>query len=300
MSARLTRALVLAAAVSLPALAFAQTSQPLATVNGVPITEEDLKIAQDDIGSTMPRGDAAQTRKYLVDYLVDLRLLAQAAEKQKLAEGAEFARKLAYMRERALMEALMTKEGTTSVNDEKLKTFYDEAVKGLPKEEEARARHILVPTENEAKDIAARLKKGEDFAKLATELSKDPGSGKQGGDLGYFTKDRMVKEFADTAFALKTGEVSAPVKSQFGWHIIKLEDKRTKEPPKLDEVKEELSRYLVQKAQQDMILKLRSDAKIDLADEFKPKTAPAPAAPGATPGATPAPATPAPADKPKQ
>lgn len=296
MSARLSRALLLAAAISLPALAttfpaLAQTGKPLATVNGVPITEEDLKVAQDDIGSTVPRGDAAQSRKYMVDYLVDLRLLAQAAEKQKMGEGAEFARKVAYLRERALMEALMAKEGSAAVSDEKLKAFYDEAVKGLPKDEEVRARHILVPTENEAKDIAARIKKGEDFAKLASELSKDPGSGKEGGDLGYFTKDRMVKEFAETAFALKAGEVSAPVKSQFGWHVIKLEDRRAKEPPKLEDVKDELSRYLTQKAQQDMIVKLRADAKIDMAEEFKAKpAAPAPAAP----------ATPAPAEKPKQ
>jgi peptidyl-prolyl cis-trans isomerase C len=282
MSSRILRALVLTAAVSLPALALAQAKPPLASVNGSPITEEDLKVAQDDIGSTMPQGSDAQKRKYLVDYLVDLKLLAQSAEKQKMADGIEFARKVAYLRDRALMEALMAKEGAAAVNDEKIKAFYDEAVKGLPKDEEARARHILVPTENEAKDIAARIKKGEDFAKLATELSKDPGSGKQGGDLGYFTKDRMVKEFAETAFALKPGEVSAPVKSQFGWHIIKLEDRRAKEPPKLEDVKDELSRYLTQKAQQDMIVKLRADSKIDLADEFKPAApAPAPAAPAA-------------------
>ena len=294
MPIRPIRPLVVATCLILPVLAFAQQGKPLATVNGVPITEDDLKIAQEDIGATLPRGtDEAQKRKYVVDYLVDLKLLAQAAEKQKMAEGAEFAKKLAYLKDRALMEALMSKEGNAAVSDEKLKAFYDEAIKGLPQDEEARARHILVPTENEAKDIAARLKKGEDFAKLAAELSKDPGSGKQGGDLGYFTKDRMVKEFSEAAFALKPGEVSAPVKSQFGWHVIKLEDKRTKQPPKLEDVKDELTRYLQQKAQQDMILKLRSESKVELADEFKPKE---PAKAQDAPKAV----EPAPADKPKQ
>ena len=280
------KSFLFAAMMSVPALALAQTApKPLATVNGSTITEADLKVAEEDIGSTIPRGDEAQKRKYLVDYLVDLKLLAQAGEKQKLADKPEFARKLAYLRDRALMEGMMAQEAVGAVSEEKLKSFYDEAIKGLPKDEEARARHILVPTEEEAKKIAEKLKSGEDFAKLAMELSKDPGSGKEGGDLGYFTKERMVKEFSDAAFALKPGEVSAPVKSQFGWHVIKLEDKRVKPAPALADVKEELTRYLTQKAQQEMILKYRGEAKIELADEFKPAAAPA---------------APAPAEKPKQ
>ena len=280
------KSFLFAAMMSVPALALAQTApKPLATVNGSTITEADLKVAEEDIGSTIPRGDEAQKRKYLVDYLVDLKLLAQAGEKQKLADKPEFTRKLAYLRDRALMEGMMAQEAVGAVSEEKLKSFYDEAIKGLPKDEEARARHILVPTEEEAKKIAEKLKSGEDFAKLAMELSKDPGSGKEGGDLGYFTKERMVKEFSDAAFALKPGEVSAPVKSQFGWHVIKLEDKRVKPAPALADVKEELTRYLTQKAQQEMILKYRGEAKIELADEFKPAAAPA---------------APAPAEKPKQ
>lgn len=269
---------------------------PLATVNGQAITEDDLKIAMDDIGGTIPQGSDAQKRKYVLDYLVDLKILAQSAEKQKMGDNPEFARRMAYLRDRALMETVMGAEAKTAVDDAKIKAFYDEAIKGLPKEEEVRARHILVASEDEAKAAVAKLKAGADFAKLAEEISKDPGSGKQGGDLGFFPKDRMVKEFADAAFAMKPGEVSDPVKSQFGYHIIKLEERREKQPPAIADVKEELARYLTQKAQQEMILKLRSDAKVELADEFKPKPAPAPVTPGApaAPG-TPAPATPAPA-----
>lgn len=275
------RPFILALAITAPVLALAQTAKVAAKIDGITITEDDLKSAQDDIGGAMPQLDAAQKRKYVVDYLLDLKLLARAADKQKLGEGPDFARKLAYLKDRALMEALMTREGNAAVSDEKLKKFYEDAIKGLPPEEEAHARHILVPEEADAKKVVERLKAGEDFGKVAGEVSKDPGSGKEGGDLGWFTKDRMVKEFADAAFALKPGEVSAPVKSQFGWHIIKLEARRNKPAPALADVKDELSSYMQKKAQQDLILKLRSEAKIERFDaDGKPEA----------PAATPAPA----------
>jgi len=283
MSARLARSLALAAFIALPGLALAQEAKPLASIDGASITEEDLKIAQEDIGASLPNMNEEQKKKYLVDYLLDLKLLARAAEKQKLAEGPAFARKLGYLRDRALMEGLMAREAAGAVSDEKLQKFYDDAVKGLPLEEEAKARHILVPTEDEAKAVAGRLKAGEDFAKVAAAVSKDPGSGKDGGDLGWFTKDRMVKEFADAAFALKAGEVSAPVKSQFGWHIIKLEEKRNKPVPPLAEVKDELSRYMVQKAQQEMIVRLRGEAKIERSDAVKSDAEKGDAGKGAAP-----------------
>lgn len=261
----------------LASAALAQGAKPLATVDGVPITEEDLAMAREDIGTSLPNLADDQKKKYLIDYMLDLKLLARAAEKQKMAETPEFARKLAYLRDRALMEAMMAKEAAAATSGDKLQKFYDEALKGLPAEEEVRARHILVPEEAEAKKVVERLKAGEDFAKIAGELSKDPGSGKEGGDLGFFTKDRMVPEFAEAAFALKPGEVSAPVKTQFGWHVIKSEEKRTRPVPPLSEVKDELTRYMVQKSQQEMILKLRTEAKIDRLEA--PAAPAAPAAP---------------------
>lgn len=269
------RPLLLAAALAVPGLALAQAPQPAATIDGVPITEEDLKIARDDLGPSLQRMDEAQRQAYVIDYLIDLKLLARAAEKQKLDQEPQFARLLAHLRSRALMESLMEKAGAEGITGDKVQKFYEEAIKGLPPEEEAKARHILVQTEDEAKKALARVKGGEDFAKVAAELSKDPGSGKEGGDLGWFTKDRMVKEFADATFAMKAGELSAPVKSQFGWHVIKLEEKRTKPVPPLSDVKDELSRYLVQKAQQELVLKLRSEAKIERAQPAKPAEKPA-------------------------
>ena len=138
----------------------------------------------------------------------------------------DFKRKLAFLRNKLLMETLLQTEGKAAVTDEAMRKVYDEAVKQMASEKEVRARHILVETEDEAKAILAELKKGADFAELAKEKSKDPGAA-EGGDLGYFTKDQMVPEFAEVAFKLEKGQMSDPVKTQFGWHIIKVEDKRT-------------------------------------------------------------------------
>ncbi len=137
-------------------------------------------------------------------------------------------------------------------------------------EEEVRARHILVEKEEEAKAALARIRQGEDFAKVAAELSRDPGSGKEGGDLGYFTQDRMVPQFGKAAFEAKVGEVTEPVQTQFGWHIIKVEDKRARPLPKFEEVKSEIDGYLLRRAQQDMVLGLRRDLRVERLDTPRP------------------------------
>jgi peptidyl-prolyl cis-trans isomerase C len=149
-----------------------------------------------------------------------------------------------------------------------------------------------LPSEEEAKKALARVKGGEDFAKVATELSKDPSG--NGGDLGWFTKDRMVPEFSDAAFKLKEGEISEPVKTQFGWHIIKVEGVRTKSFPPFEQVKDQAARYVSQKAEQDAILQLHNAAKIELFDADGKPLPPATEAP-----TDPSKAAPAGADKPK-
>ncbi|MGB7079298.1 MAG: peptidylprolyl isomerase, partial [Xanthobacteraceae bacterium] len=149
-------------------------------------------------------------------------------------------------------------------------------------EEEVHARHILVPTEDEAKEIEAELKNGADFATLAKEKSKDPGAA-DGGDLGYFTKDQMVPEFSAAAFKLDKGQISDPVHTQFGWHIIKVEDKRIKPTPTFDELKTQLENYVAHKAQAELVASLRKDATIERLD--KPAATPPAAAPPANPSA---------------
>jgi peptidyl-prolyl cis-trans isomerase C len=245
-------AAILAAGLAAPAHA-----KVLATVNGTEVTDADVAAAADELGPSVAQSGSEDQ---LIDYVVDTRLVAKAAQDAKLDQDAEVKRKIELQKNRVMMEALLTKIGRDAVTPEALKKVYDEAAAKQKPEEEVKARHILVPTEEEAKTVVERLKKGEDFAKVAAELSKDPGS--KDGDLGWFTAERMVPEFSKAAFALKKDEISAPVKSQFGWHVIQVEDKRVKPFPPFDAVKDQIERFVSQKAQADYIMKLRADAKI--------------------------------------
>jgi peptidyl-prolyl cis-trans isomerase C len=249
--------LALAFAASIPA-----SAKVLARVDGVEITEEDVQVALDDLGPTLPQQiEGPQREAYVLDYLIDLRLVAKKAAADKMGEGAEVARRLAYYRDKVMMETLLGKVARDGATDAALKQVYDEAAAKQKTEEEISARHILLSTEDEAKAALKRVRGGEDFAKVADDVSKDPGS--KGGDLGWFTKDRMVPEFGDAAFKLKKGEISDPVKSQFGWHVIKLENRRQKSFPSFEEVKSQVAQYVAQKSQSDLIMKLREGAKIE-------------------------------------
>ena len=232
----LSFSLVLAAA----APAFAQQDKVVAKVDGIEITESELALAADDLGERTAQLPEDRKREELINFLVDLKLGAKAAKAAKIGESPEFAKRLAYSRDKLLLDDYLTSESKKAATQEAAKKLFDDTVKTLKPEEEVRARHILVPEEAQAKAALERLKKGEDFAKVAGELSKDPGSGKEGGDLGWFAKERMVPEFAEAAFKLEKGQLSEPVKSQFGWHVIKLEDKRTKPLPTFDEVKPQI------------------------------------------------------------
>jgi parvulin-like peptidyl-prolyl isomerase len=152
------------------------------------------------------------------------------------------------------------------------------AVKTL---EEVHARHVLVKTEDEAKAVLADIKKGTDFAEVAKAKSTEPGAAQSGGDLGYFTKEQMVPEFAEAAFKLDKGKVSEPVKTQFGWHIIKVEDKRKKPVPTFDQVKDQLETFVARKSQSDLVAKLRTTAKIEKTAAAAPAAPAAPATPAA-------------------
>jgi peptidyl-prolyl cis-trans isomerase C len=208
--------------------------------------------------------DAARD-KALLDYIIDLKLVTQKALSEKMDQTPDFQKKMIYYREKLLMEGYLGQVAKDSTTDAAMKATYDEAAKAQKPEIEIHALHILVPTEEEAKTVEKRLKAGEDFGKLADELSKDPGS--KGGDLGWFTKDRMVPEFADAAYKLEPGQVSDPVKTQFGWHVIKVLEKRTRPFPPMDQVKDQLERFVAQRAQSEAILKLREAAKITRTDE---------------------------------
>jgi peptidyl-prolyl cis-trans isomerase C len=293
-TAALAFALGLGAAFALAGPASADP-KVVAKVDGAPITEDDVADAMADIGPGLPQKlEGAARQKYVLDYLVDLKLAAKKAEADKLTSTPEFERKLTYFRDKLAMEQLLGSVAKAATTEDAERKAYEEAAKAEPPQQEIHARHILLPTEDEAKAALARVKGGEDFAKVATELSKDPSG--DGGDLGWFTKDRMVPEFSEAAFKMKEGEISEPVKTQFGWHIIKIEGVRTKTFPPFEQIKDQAARYVAQKAESDAISQLHSAAKIELFDADG-KLLP-PQAQAADPSRD-APAATAPADKPK-
>jgi peptidyl-prolyl cis-trans isomerase C len=266
--ARALGSLALAAFLVTPLTALrAQDSDPVvARVNGFDIRQSDLALAEDEIGGNLPQMSPEQKREYLITYLGDVVLVAQAADQQKLGDRNDVRHRIEFERNKVLMETLLQKVGQAALTDEAMHKVYDDAVKQMAPEMEVHARHILVPTEDEAKAIEVELKKGGDFAALAKEKSKDPGAA-EGGDLGYFTKDQMVPEFSEVAFKLDKGQISDPVHTQFGWHIIKVEDKRTKPTPTFDEVKSQLENYVTHRAQAELVSKLRSAANIERPDQ---------------------------------
>jgi peptidyl-prolyl cis-trans isomerase C len=250
--------------------AAAQAAQPdkvIAKVQGVEIRESDLAMAEEDMGQQAQTLQGDAKRDALVGYLADVIIVSKAAEAKKVTEQKEFKSRIAFIRNKLAMEMLLVEEGKAATTDAAMKKVYEEAVQKAGPEQEVRARHILVPTEDEAKAVLAEIKKGTDFAELAKQKSKDPGAAAEGGDLGYFGKSQMVPEFAEVAFKLNKGEVSDPVKTQFGWHIIKVEDKRNKPVPTFENVKEQIETFVARKAQADYIAKLRQAAKIERLDK---------------------------------
>jgi len=237
----------------------------IARVDGTEITEADVATARAELSSEIASIPVDQRERVLVEFLIENQLLAKAAEKDKLSDNPEFANKLEYYRRRALRDLYFETKVRDKVSEADARKIYEEQVGQLEPETEVRARHILVKDEEEAYDIIERINRGDDFAELAKEKSQGPSKSK-GGDLGYFTRDQMVKEFADAAFALEKGEMSEPVKTQFGWHVIKLEDKRQKEPPSFDDVKERIIAALVQRKAQEVMRDLRSKSDVEIVD----------------------------------
>ncbi len=260
----------------------------VAKVNGRSITEADVRLAEAEIGNDLGSIPAEQRRRVLVEYLIENHLLAEAAEGEKLGSGTAFDERMKYWQRRALRDAYFDKSVKGAVTEAEAKKLYDAQVAAAKPSEEARARHILVESEVKAKEIFEKIAHGEDFARMAKEHSKDPGSKEEGGDLGYFSRGQMVPQFEDAAFKLKAGEMSQPIQSQFGWHIIKLEDKRQRGAPPFDTIKERIMASLVHKKAQDMVQGLRDKAKLEFVDpalkaeadkEGQIRLAPAPATP---------------------
>lgn len=258
----LVMALALFLAAAQPALA--QNDPVVAKVIGVEIKQSDLAAAEEEIGQQLPQMPPEAKRDYLVTYVADMILVSKAAEAKKIGDTAEFKKKLALARTKLLMETLLQQEGKAAVTDAEMHKVYQDAIKQVGDEKEVRARHILVETEDEGKQLIAQIKKGGSFEKLATEKSKDQGSKGRGGDLDWATPARYVPEFGQAITKLKKGQMTdAPVKSQFGWHVIRVDDERPAKFPSFEEVKPQIEQQMRQQTVNKVFTDLRAKAKIE-------------------------------------
>lgn len=302
---RLKSAFFVLAACGVAAAAYAWTAyQPvaradtegktvIATVNGEKIYRSELEDAYAQLPQQAQQMGMKTIYPLLLERMVNQKLIGAAASKTIKADDPEVKKQMEELRKRVIMQVYVQRQIDSKLTDAYLKKRYEEWKKANPPQEEVHARHILVDSEEKANAVLAEIKKGKDFAAAAKEHSTGP-SGPNGGDLGYFTHDQMVKPFADAAFAMKPGEISAkPVKTDFGWHIIKVEDRRKKAQPTFEEMKAQLTKEATQDIASEVMTGLRKEAKIETFDiDGNPMPDPG-AAPATPPAKSDQPAAPA-------
>lgn len=246
---------------------FAQDDKVIATVGGETITEADLTLALADLDQQFARLPAEQKRAAALSAVIEIKLLAADAKAKGLDQSDDFKRRMAFLQQRALHSEVIGKEVEAKITDAEIRKRYDTEIATAPPANEVHARHILVKTREEAAAIVKQLDGGAKFEDIAKEKSSDAGSGTQGGDLGWFGAGQMVPEFEKAAFALEIGAYTKePVQSQFGWHVIKLEDKRAQQPPAFDQVKEQLRSVLLRDKYFELVKSLRTAGKVEITD----------------------------------
>jgi peptidyl-prolyl cis-trans isomerase C len=238
----------------------------IATVGGTDIYESELVFALSDLDPQFGQLPPEQRRVAALAALIDIKLLAGQAEADGLADTDTFQKRMGFLRDRALHNAYFQDEILSAITDEDLQARYDAEIEATPPMEEINARHILVETEEEATSLIEELDGGADFAELAQEHSSD-GSAQNGGDLGYFQRGQMVAPFEEAAFALEPGAHTAePVQSQFGWHVIKVEDKREAEPPAFEQIKEQVRQVVLRERYLEVLEAARGDTEVEISD----------------------------------
>lgn len=266
LKSRLLAAVALGAVIAIHGPVFAQDAADpvVAKVGTAEIHQSELDLALASLDPQLAQLPDEQKRAAALSGLVDVKLLAKDAEAEGVQNSEDFKKRLAYLTDRELHNAYFKKHVVDAVTADEVKARYEKEVGAIKPQEEVKARHILVKTEDEAKAVIKELDAGKDFATLAKEKSTDPNKD-DGGDLGYFTKERMVSEFSEAAFALEKGAYTkTPVKSQFGFHVILLEDKRLQPPPPLDQVEPQVKQLVMR----DKYLALLADAKKDAGVEI--------------------------------
>lgn len=239
----------------------------VATVNGQNITEAEVKLAEEELDPQLGQLPPDQRRANALSALIDIRLMAAEEEKTGIADTEDFKRRMDFLRLRALHSEFVGDKVAKAVTEAEVRARYDKEIAAAPAVNEVRASHILVKTEDEAKAIIADLDKGGDFEAIAKEKSQDPGSGASGGDLGFFGPGRMVPEFEQAAFALEVGQYTKePVKSQFGWHIILVTDKRPETPPAFEQVAQQIRSILLREKYLAEVAAIREANPVEIVD----------------------------------
>ena len=238
----------------------------VATVGDQKITEADLAFAAEDLGQDLQQVPQDQIRAVLLAQMIDLKLMAAAGKTANLDQSDLYKQRLSYLEARALRRAYTKQAVSDAITEDQIKAEYDKEIAAMPTVDEIHARHILVSSEDDAKAIKAQLDAGADFTALAKEKSIEPGARDSGGDLGYFTADKMVKPFADAAFKLKVNEISQPIQTQFGWHVIQVLDRRPAAKPTLQDLTPQIAQQLYIQKYTAMFDALRAKTTITIPD----------------------------------
>jgi peptidyl-prolyl cis-trans isomerase C len=258
----------------IPTSSIADDSPVLATVNGTPITESVVALYQEQLHARRPGNPLGQDRRAVLEEVINLELARQSGESQGLDKDTKLQLQIDQQRRAVIATAAIQKElDSRPITDEELQKLYEEQV---PSGAEYKARHILLKEEDEAKKLIAELDKGADFSELAKQHSTGP-SGKNGGDLGWFSPKQMVAPFSEAVAGMEKGTYTKePVKTQFGWHIIILDDSREASPPPFEQLKPQIQAFVQKQRVQDYIAKLRQDATIEINEEQLAPAADAP------------------------
>ena len=244
----------------------ADPNKVLATINGDKITGKDVDQISADLDPQFARLPDEQRRLAALAAIIDIKALAAKAEAEKLDATPEFKARMQFLKDRALHNDFFKQQVVDKITDADVRARYDKEMAAMPPQNEVRARHILVKTKEEAEAIIKQLDGGASFEDVAKAKSTD-GSAAQGGDLGYFSAGQMVPEFEKAAMALDVGKYTKePVQTQFGFHVIKLEDKRVQQPPAFDQVKDQVKSILIRERYVELVKKERADLKIQYTD----------------------------------
>lgn len=246
-----------------PVLNEVEEGRTYAQIGDFSITGADIETFMSNLPENVQASTTSEMLPLVVNQMVNDYLVLQAARAEGLHQDPELQARINFMKDQLIREAYVNSKIEDNLTDRKLKARFDEMVSEIPETEEVRARHILVSTEDQAKDLIERLNNGEDFVELATQFSEGP-SAQNGGDLNFFSRDMMVKEFSDAAFALDNGQYTqTPVQTQFGYHIILREDDRTRPMPEFEALKPQIRNQVVQEMIQGLIEDLRASNNVE-------------------------------------